>query len=183
MNINIFNQINLWNALTLTLKSRKSTLTHFIFDNVQIPLGGPDQTLSETHRCQRRPRSPTKSIGLHVSLTSPQTLSGHVWPVRWNFARTRPYCRWSGLVVSFLKSTTQTWPDPTGYVCACEQVSDKVWSMLNSTAQTHRLCLRPDQTRPTNNPQTKSVHVEIQRTSLRLDKVCGLVGQPSCPWV
>jgi len=38
-----------------------------------------------------------------------------------------------------------------------------------------------DPTRP--DPRTKSVHVEIERTSLRLDKVRGLIGDPSGPWV
>ena len=38
-----------------------------------------------------------------------------------------------------------------------------------------------DPTRP--DPRAKSVHVEIERTSLRLDKVRGLVGDPSGPWV
>jgi len=36
-------------------------------------------------------------------------------------------------------------------------------------------------TRP--DPRTKSVYVEIERTSLRPDKVGGLVGDPSGPWV
>ena len=36
-----------------------------------------------------------------------------------------------------------------------------------------------DPTRP--HPRTKSVHVEIERTSLRPDKVCGLVGDPREP--
>ena len=31
--------------------------------------------------------------------------------------------------------------------------------------------------------QTKSVHVETERTSLRPDKLRGLVGDPSGPWV
>ena len=38
-----------------------------------------------------------------------------------------------------------------------------------------------DPTRP--DPRTKSVHVEVERTSPRLDKVGGLVGDPSGPWV
>ena len=38
-----------------------------------------------------------------------------------------------------------------------------------------------DPSRP--DPRAKSVHVEIERTSLRLDKVRGLVGDPSGPWV
>jgi len=41
---------------------------------------------------------------------------------------------------------------------------------------------RPDQTRP-DLRRTKSVHVEIERTSLRPDKVRGLVGDPCGPRV
>ena len=63
-------------------------------------------------------------------------------------------CRCSGLVVSFLNSTTRTGPDTTRHVCACDQVSDKVWSVSNSTVY------RPtnfvyDQTRPTDKVRTR----------------------------
>jgi len=54
-------------------------------------------------------------------------------------------------------------------------------SRLRATTQTHGLCLRPDPTRP--DPRTKSVHVEIERTSLRPGKVRGLVGDSSGPCV
>jgi len=70
---------------------------------------------------------------------------------------------------------------PTRHVRAWDQVSDKVWSVSNSTTRTHGLCLRHDPTRP--DPRTKSVHVEIEQTSLRPDKVGGLVGDPSGPSV
>ena len=52
----------------------------------------------------------------------------------------------------------------------------------NSIKRTHGLCLLPDQTGHTDKVRT-SVHVEIERTCLRPDKVRGLVGDPSCPWV
>jgi len=53
-------------------------------------------------------------------------------------------------------------------------------SFLNSTIHgpTDFVC---DPTRP--EPRAKSVRVEIERTSLRPDKVRGLVGDPSGPWV
>jgi len=89
-------------------------------------------------------------------------------------------CRRSGLVVSFLHSATRTRPDTTRHVHACDQVFDKVWPVSNSIIH------RPtgfvyDTARP--DPRTKSVHVEIERKSLRPDKVRGLVGDPSGPWV
>ena len=50
-------------------------------------------------------------------------------------------CRWSGGVVSKFHYTAST-----RHVRACNQVSDKVWSVSNSVTRTHGLCLRPDQT-------------------------------------
>jgi len=84
----------------------------------------------------------------------------------------------SGRVVSKVHYKDRTRHDQTIHVRSCDQISDKVWSVSNSTAWTHGLCVptRPD-------PQTKSTHVEIERTSLRPDKVRGLVGDPSGPWV
>ena len=108
---------------------------------VQIPLGGPDQTLSETQ---------TKSVGsTRVSDKSAYFLWSGPCPCSGIWHGPTTLCRWSGLVVSFLNSTTRTGPDPTRHVCICDHVSDKVWSVSNSTLQTHGLCLRPDQTRPT----------------------------------
>jgi len=49
------------------------------------------------------------------------------------------------------------------------RVSDKVWSVPNSTTRTHGLRLRPDQTRPTDKVR---IHVEIERTSLRCRRTC-----------
>jgi len=40
---------------------------------------------------------------------------------------------------------------------------------------THGLCLRPNPTRP--DPRTKSVHVMVEPTILRPDKVGGLLGE------
>jgi len=95
-------------------------------NNVQIPLGWPD------YRFCRRPGSGRVRVRV----------------VKFGRGRDR-LCRWSGLVVLFLNSTTRT-------------------HGLHAT--------RPD-------PRTKSVRVEIERTSLRSDKVRGLVRDPSGPWI
>jgi len=63
------------------------------------------------------------------------------------------------------------WHGSTRFCCW----SGLVWSFLNSATRTG-----PDPSRP--DPWTKFVHVEIERTSLRPDKVRGLVGDPSGPW-
>jgi len=95
-------------------------------------------------------------------------------------------CRWSGLVVSFINATTWSRPDSTRHVRACDQVSDKVWSMSNSTARTHGLCLRPDQTRPTDKGRTcrdladKSTTRQSSRTCRRPKRSMGLVWSGSC---
>ena len=72
--------------------------------------------------------------------------------------------------------------DPTSPDQTCprlQPVSDKVWSVSNSTTRTQGVVCDP--TGP--DSRTKCVHVETERTSLRPDKVCGLVGDPSGPWV
>ena len=81
--------------------------------------------------------------------------------------------------MSISGSTTRTRLDPTRHVRACNRVSDKVWSVSNSTTRTQGVVCDP--TRP--DSRTKCVHVETERTSLRPDKVCGLVGDLSGPWV
>jgi len=129
---------------------------------VQIPLNGPDQTLSATRVCcvgaglrQVRRLCLVGSGPCSGTLHGPdQTLS----------------LVGSGLVVSCLNSTTQTGPDPTRHVRACDQFSDKVCSVSSSTTRTHGLCLRPDPTRPTDKGRT---------ISLRPDKVLrGCVRRP-----
>ena len=94
--------------------------------NVQIPLGGPDQTLSET-RVGGPSLRPSPS-GPRGSPTSPRTLSGRIrsGPCSGIWHGPTRLCRWSGLVGSF----------------------------LNSATRTHGLCLRPDQTRPTDKVRT-----------------------------
>ena len=94
---------------------------------VQIPLGGPDQTLS--------------LVG-----------SGRFYTDRTRLDKTR------SRQVSDLQSGLQCQSSlhgPTDVVC--------------------------DPSRP--DPRTKSVHVETERTSLRPDKVGGLVGDPRGLWV
>ena len=78
-------------------------------------------------------------------------------------------CGWSGLVVSFVNSTTRTGPDQT-----CPRLRPGLrqsgpWQ-IPLPGPTDFVC---DPTR--SDPRTKSVHVEIERTSLRPDKVRGCV--------
>jgi len=127
-----------------------------------------------------RPGSPTKSVGSARFSTSPQTLSGRVRSgllcVRveeFGTGRAR-LCRLSGLVVSFLSSTTRTRPNTSAPATGSPTKSGPCEIPL--------LRLRPDQTRP-DPRRTKSVHVEIERTSLRPDKVRGLVGDSTGPWI
>jgi len=90
-------------------------------------------------------------------------------------------CRWSGLIVSFLNSTTRTLPDPTRHVRVSDQVSDKIWFVSNSTIHGH-VDFVYDPTRPA--PRTQCVHVEIEQTSLRPDNVhADVCGDASGPWV
>jgi len=140
---------------------------------VQTPLGGPDQTTSETQVAEtsiRWVRAGFRQVrGLCLVRSGPV----RVRVVEFGTGPTR-LCRWSDLVVSFLHG-----PDRTRHVRACDQVSDKVWSMSNFTTRTHGPTdLVCDPTRP-----DPSVRVEIERKSLQPDKVRGLVGDPSGPWV
>jgi len=164
---------------------RRSCAAKWLTGNVQIPLGGPDQTLSETLFSD--PGLRQSPFGPRGFPTSPWTLSGRIRPSPypcsgiWHGPGQTLSLVGSDRVVSKFHCTNRTRPDPTKHVRACDQVSDKVWSVSNSTTRTHGLCLRPDPTRP--DPRTKSVHIEICRTSLRPDKVRWLVGDPSGPWV
>jgi len=74
--------------------------------------------------------------------------------------------------------TYATRPDPARHVRACDQVSDKVWSVSNSTTRTLGLYLRPDQTGPTDEVRTCRDLAENGR-SLRPDEVRGCVGDSS----
>ena len=99
--------------------------------------------------------------------------------VEFNTGRAR-LCRWSGLVVSFVNPTTRTRPDTTRHVCTGDQVSDKVCSVSNSTIHGPTDCVYDPKRL---DPRTKCLRVEIERTSLRTDKVGGLVADPSGPWI
>jgi len=84
--------------------------------------------------------------------------------------------RWSGLVVSFLNSTTRTRPDMSAP--ATRSLTKPGLCLIPLHGPTDFVC---DLTRP--EPRTKSVHIETERTSLRPDKVGGLAGDLSGPWV
>jgi len=115
-----------WSSRTAVDFVELTRVTNNASCNVQIPLGGPDQTLSETR--VGGPSLRQSPPGPRGSPTSPRTLSGRIrsGPCSGIWHGPTRLCRWSGLVVSF----------------------------LNSTTRTHGLCLRPDQTRPTDKVRT-----------------------------
>ena len=83
--------------------------------------------------------------------------------------------------MSFLNSTTLTGPDPTRPDMSAPATRSPRKSgpcLIPLHGPTDFVC---NPTGP--DPQTESVHVEIERTSLRSDRVGGLVGDPSGPWV
>jgi len=128
--------------------------------------------------------SPT--IGPRGSPTSPRTLSGRVesgsYPCSgiWHGSDQTLSLVGSDRVVSKFHYTDPTRPDKTCPLLrsGLRQSLDRVKLHYYTDPRTLSV------TRPRPDPRKKSVHVETtERTSLRPDKVRGIVGDPSGPWV
>jgi len=139
--------------------------------NVQIPLGEPDPTRSTDHLRLPQVRRLSGQVGSGRVGSGPCPYGGI-----WHRPDQTLSLVGSGGVVSKFHYT-----DRTRHVRACDQVSDKICGpcQIPLHGRTDFVC---DPTRP--DPRTESVHVEIERTSLRPDKVrADVCADPGSRWV